>query len=63
MPEQPSSRRIPLTRKAILDAAVARADSDGIEAVSMRTVAQALGLNIPDESTIRRAMLADREFR
>ena len=27
------------------------------------TVAQALGLNIPDESTIRRAMLADREFR
>ena len=44
MPEQPSSRRIPLTRKAILDAAVARADSDGIEAVSMRTVAQALGV-------------------
>jgi ABC-type uncharacterized transport system substrate-binding protein len=27
------------------------------------TVAQALGLNIPDESAIRRAMLADREFR
>lgn len=27
------------------------------------TVAQALGLNIPDESNIRRAMLADREFR
>lgn len=27
------------------------------------TVAQALGLNISDESTIRRAMLADREFR
>lgn len=27
------------------------------------TVAQALGLNVPDEAAIRRAMLADREFR
>ena len=37
-------RRIPLTRARVLEAAVALADRDGIEAVSMRNLGQELGI-------------------
>ena len=36
--------RVPLTKARALRAAVAMADSDGIEAVTMRKLAQALGV-------------------
>lgn len=43
MPRTESERK-PLTRSAIIDAAVALADSQGIDALSMRSVARALGV-------------------
>ena len=39
-----SRTRKPLTRERVLDAAVAIADADGIEALSMRKLGQALGV-------------------
>ena len=39
-----SKRRAPLTRAAVLAAAVALADRDGLDAVSMRNLAQELGV-------------------
>jgi AcrR family transcriptional regulator len=38
------SRRVPLTRERVLDAALKLADSGGIEALSMRKLGQALGV-------------------
>lgn len=40
----PTSRRTPLSRDRILDAAVALADAEGIEALSMRRIGHALGV-------------------
>lgn len=39
-----TAQRAPLTRERVLDAAMALADEGGLEAVSMRRVAQALGV-------------------
>jgi len=41
---QSEDRRTPLTRARVLEAAVALADRDGIEAVSMRNLGQELGI-------------------
>lgn len=40
----PAARRVPLNRQRVLNAAVALADEAGIEAVSMRRLAQELGV-------------------
>jgi AcrR family transcriptional regulator len=42
--EQPDQSRLPLTRERILEAALHLADEDGIEALSMRTLARELGV-------------------
>src|SRR6266702_6817989 len=39
-----SVKRKPLSRERVLDAAIALADRDGLEALSMRKLAQALGV-------------------
>lgn len=44
MTKQTTSRRTPLSRDRVLQAAVARADEDGLEAFSMRRLAQELGV-------------------
>jgi AcrR family transcriptional regulator len=44
MTKQTTSRRTPLSRPRVLEAAVARADQDGLEAFSMRRLAQQLGV-------------------
>jgi AcrR family transcriptional regulator len=44
MTKQTTSRRTPLSRSRVLEAAVARADQDGLEAFSMRRLAQQLGV-------------------
>jgi AcrR family transcriptional regulator len=44
MTKQTTSRRPPLSRTRVLEAAVARADEDGLEAFSMRRLAQELGV-------------------
>ena len=44
MTKQTKSRRTPLSRPRVLQAAVARADADGLEAFSMRRLAQELGV-------------------
>jgi AcrR family transcriptional regulator len=44
MTKQTKSRRTPLSRPRVLQAAVARADEDGLEAFSMRGLAQELGV-------------------
>ena len=41
---EPSGRRAPISRADIADAAIAVADAEGVEAVSMRRVARELGL-------------------
>jgi AcrR family transcriptional regulator len=44
MTKQTTSRRPPLSRDRVLEAAVARADQDGLEGFSMRGLAQELGV-------------------
>jgi AcrR family transcriptional regulator len=44
MPRQPANRREPLSRARILRAAAAVADEDGLDAITMRRVGQALGV-------------------
>ena len=44
MPRQPSGHREPLSRERILRAAIDLADRDGLDAVTMRRVGQALGV-------------------
>ena len=44
MSKQPSTRRTPLSRARVLQAAVALADEAGLEAFSMRGLAQELGV-------------------
>jgi AcrR family transcriptional regulator len=44
MPKQPNARRTPLSRASVLAAAVALADEAGLEAFSMRRLAQELGV-------------------
>jgi AcrR family transcriptional regulator len=44
MTRRTTSRRPPLSRDRVLEAAVARADQDGLEAFSMRGLAQELGV-------------------
>jgi len=44
MPNQPNTRRTPLSRARVLAAAVALADQAGLEAFSMRGLAQELGV-------------------
>ena len=44
MPKQPNTRRTPLSRARVLAAAVALADEAGLEAFSMRGLAQELGV-------------------
>ena len=44
MPKQPNTRRKPLSRARVLQAAVALADEAGLEAFSMRGLAQELGV-------------------
>ncbi len=44
MPEKTKPRREPLSRPRVLKAAVARADEDGLDAFSMRRLAQELGV-------------------
>jgi len=44
MPKQPNTRRPPLSRPRLLAAAVALADEAGLEAFSMRSLAQELGV-------------------
>src|SRR4029079_11065233 len=44
MTKQTQTRRTPLSRPRVLQAAVARADEDGLEAFSMRRLAQELGV-------------------
>src|SRR5579863_2900962 len=44
MPKQPHTRRTPLSRPRVLAAAVALADEAGLEAFSMRGLAQQLGV-------------------
>jgi AcrR family transcriptional regulator len=44
MPKQPKTRRTPLSRASVLAAAVALADEAGLEAFSMRGLAQELGV-------------------
>ena len=41
---EPSTRRTPLSKERVLRAAVALADADGIEALSMRRLARELGV-------------------
>ena len=43
-PESDPQPRVPLTRERVLDAAIALADEGGIEALTMRKLAQALGV-------------------
>jgi AcrR family transcriptional regulator len=42
--EKKATRRVPLTRERVLDAAVGIADANGIESLSMRKLAEALGV-------------------
>ena len=42
--EPVASQRVPMSRERVLDAAVALADADGIESLTMRGLAQALGV-------------------
>ena len=44
MPKQPNARRTPLSRARVLQSAVALADDAGLEAFSMRGLAQQLGV-------------------
>ena len=44
MPKQPNTSRTPLSRARVLDAAIALADEGGLDAFSMRGLAQALGV-------------------
>jgi AcrR family transcriptional regulator len=44
MPKQPNTQRTPLSRARVLQAAVALADEAGLEAFSMRGLAQGLGV-------------------
>ena len=44
MADQPTSRRTPLSRPRVLQAAIALADETGLETFSMRRLAQALGV-------------------
>jgi AcrR family transcriptional regulator len=44
MTQRTNARRTPLSRPRVLQAAVARADEDGLEAFSMRRLAQELGV-------------------
>ena len=43
-PASPRAKRVPLDRGAVLSAAVALADQEGVDAVSMRRLAQELGV-------------------
>ncbi|HLW95963.1 MAG TPA: TetR/AcrR family transcriptional regulator C-terminal domain-containing protein [Solirubrobacteraceae bacterium] len=44
MPKQPNNRRTPLSRARVLEAAMALADEGGLDAFSMRGLAQELGV-------------------
>jgi AcrR family transcriptional regulator len=44
MPPEPTSQRIPLTRERVLEAAIRLADEGGIQSLTMRKLAAALGV-------------------